>query len=158
MIQANKKDFIFRQGTCTMNVLDLFMSKSFALNICSKDPMKNSTLGYFCKITYSQMHRKFQPCMMSLWKMITVFHCVIWNFLSLHYIIVCIGVSPPLPCFVKPPLNWQTVQGPLFMQSLSLYWFFVNPPPPAPKTWSFQWTPKILKFFILNTILSFKSN
>ena len=30
-------------------------------------------------------------------------------------------------------------------------------PPPA-KSWIFQWTSKILKFFILNTILSFKSN
>ena len=24
-------------------------------------PTKNSTLGYFCRITYSQMHRKLQP-------------------------------------------------------------------------------------------------
>ena len=30
--------------------------------------------------------------------------------------------------------------------------------PPLPKSWIFQWTSKILKFFILNTILSFKSN
>ena len=30
-------------------------------------------------------------------------------------------------------------------------------PPPA-KSWIFQWTSKILKFFILNTILSFKSS
>ena len=61
MIRANKRDFIFRQGNCTMNVLHPSLSKSFALKICSKDPMKNSTLGYFHKITYSQMHRKFQP-------------------------------------------------------------------------------------------------
>ena len=61
MIWANKKDFIFRQGNCTMNDLHPSLSKSFALDICSKDPMKNSTLGYFCKITYSQMHCKFQP-------------------------------------------------------------------------------------------------
>ena len=30
--------------------------------------------------------------------------------------------------------------------------------PPLPKSWIFQWTSKILKFFILNTILSFKYN
>ena len=30
--------------------------------------------------------------------------------------------------------------------------------PPPPKSRIFQWTSKILKFFILNTILSFKSN
>ena len=51
MIWANKKDFIFWQGNCTMNVLHLSLWKSFALNICSKDPMKNSTLRYFAKIT-----------------------------------------------------------------------------------------------------------
>ena len=54
----------------------------------------------------------------------------------------------------KPSLNRQTVQAPPFRQSPSLYWFFVNPP----KSQIFQWTPKILKVFILNTILSFKSN
>ena len=73
MIWANKKDFIFRQGNCTMNVLHPSLSKSFALNICSKDPMKNSTLGYFCKITYSQMHCKFQPwCLFGIWLLCSV--------------------------------------------------------------------------------------
>ena len=61
MFRANKKDFTFRQGNCTMKVLHPFLSKSFALCICSKNSMKTSTLGYFCKITYSQMHRKLQP-------------------------------------------------------------------------------------------------
>ena len=51
-----------------MNVLHLSLLKSFDLNICSKDPMKNSTLGYFCKIIYSQMHCKFQPwCLFVRW-------------------------------------------------------------------------------------------
>ena len=45
-----------------MIVLHLSLLNSFDLNICSKDPMKKSTLGYFCKIIYSQMHCKFQPC------------------------------------------------------------------------------------------------
>ena len=56
-----------------MNVLHPSLSKSFALNICSKDPMKNSTLGYFCKITYSQMHCKFQPwCLFGIWLLCSV--------------------------------------------------------------------------------------
>ena len=47
--------------------------------------------------------------------------------------IVCIGVSThpekhePL-FFAKPPLKLQTVQAPLFRQTL-LYWFLVNPSP-----------------------------
>ena len=72
--------------------------------------------------------------------------------------IVCIGVSTapsktPLPSFFlsPPPLNLLTVQVPLFKQS-PLYIGFSWPPPPAPKS-------RIFKiFFILNTILSFKSN
>ena len=58
MIRANEKVLIFHQGNCTMNVLHLSLSKSFALSICSRDPMKNSTLGYFCKDKYSH---KLQP-------------------------------------------------------------------------------------------------
>ena len=60
MIGANKKDFIFRQGNFMMNVLHLSLSKSIALSICSRDPMKNLTLAYFCNITYSPMHRNLQ--------------------------------------------------------------------------------------------------
>ena len=61
MIRGNKKAFIFRQGSCTKNVLHPSLLKSFALSICSRDPMKNSTLWYFCKSTYSQTHHKLQP-------------------------------------------------------------------------------------------------
>ena len=40
---------------------------------CSKDPMKNSTLGYPWKITYSQMHRKFQPwCLFGGWLLCSI--------------------------------------------------------------------------------------
>ena len=81
---------------------------------------------------------------------------------SLTIYIVWIGVSTPPqkhhPLFLAnpSPLNRQTVQAPpLFRQSPSLYWFFVSP---LLKTQIFQWTSKMLKFFILNTILSFKSN
>ena len=61
MIRANKEAFIFRQGNCTMNVLRWSLSKSFVSSIFSRNPMKYSTLGYFSKRTYNQMHRKLQP-------------------------------------------------------------------------------------------------
>ena len=71
--------------------------------------------------------------------------------------VVCIRVSTPL-FLTKAPINHQTFQAPFFGNP-SLYWFFLTPPtPPAPKSWIFQWTLKILKFFIPNIILSLKSN
>ena len=73
MIEANKKILIFWQGNCTINVLH--PSKSFAFSICSRYPMKNSILGYFCQNMCSQMHRKLQPTMMALWKIITELCC-----------------------------------------------------------------------------------
>ena len=51
MIRPNKKVFIFRQGNCTMNILHPSLSKWFALSICTRNPMKISTLGYFFKST-----------------------------------------------------------------------------------------------------------
>ena len=80
------------------------------------------------------------------------------------WILTCIGVSAlssktPLSYFLpSPPLNRQTLQAlpHLFLGNPPrLYWFFVNPRPKSP---IFQWTSKILKFFILNIMLSFKSN
>ena len=64
--------------------------------------------------------------------------------------IVCIGVSTPL-FLAKPPYksaNSPSPPLPLLDSLLPLYWFFVNPPLKV----------GFLKFFILNTILSFKSN
>ena len=60
IFRANKKVFIFWQGNCTMNVLHPSLLKSFPLSVCNRGPMKNSTLGYFCKSTYRQMYRKLQ--------------------------------------------------------------------------------------------------
>ena len=59
--------------------------------------------------------------------------------------IVCIGVSTPLQ---KHHL--------LFLAKPPSILVFCDPP--SLKSQIFQWTPKILKFFILNTILSLKSN
>ena len=94
-----------------------------------------------------------------------------WVFLKVSYfkhgcflnmVIVCIGVSTP-PLKPPPPLSFQapqqTVQAPLCLGNLPpLYWFFMNPPSHPLKSQISHWTCKILKFFILNTILSFKSN
>ena len=84
------------------------------------------------------------------------------TFLCLSYIssIVCIGVliTPQKfsPSFLpSPPLNLQTVQASPFRLS-SLYISFLWTP--LSKTQVFPWTPKILKFFILHPILSFKIN
>ena len=82
--KGNKKVFIFRQENCTMNVLHSSLSKSFALSICSRDPMKNSTLEYFFKSTYCLIHRKLQ--LLAVWKIITVFRSSSWNFSSPHYV------------------------------------------------------------------------
>ena len=77
-------------------------------------------------------------------------------FCWMFFTMVCIGVSNPSqkyhPLFLaKPPLKSSNCQ----RKSSPLNWFFVNP---LPKSRNFQWTPKILKFFILKTSLSFKSN
>ena len=72
------------------------------------------------------------------------------------FTIMCIGYQYPSPSFLPShPSNWQTAQAFLFRQSplyIGFSWTPLN------KSWIFQWNPKILKFFILNTILSFKSN
>ena len=75
--------------------------------------------------------------------------------------IVYIGVSCPLKTppllflfLAKPPLNQQTVQAPFLGNPTSTLVFHEAPH----KSQIFQRTPKIIKFFILNTILSFNSN
>ena len=85
MIRANKKVFIFRQGNCTMNVLHPSLSKSFALCICNRDRMKNSTLGFFLQ-EYIQPNASQVAIMMALWKIVTVFRSSSWNCSSPHYV------------------------------------------------------------------------
>ena len=67
-----------------------------------------------------------------------------------------LGINPrqkhhPL-FFAKSLLKSENCPSPLFRQSLTIYWFFVNPP----KNRIFQWTPIILKLFILNPIYLLK--
>ena len=61
--------------------------------------------------------------------------------------------TPPLFC-QSPPLNLQTVQAPFLGNPPSSFFGELSPP----KSCIFQKTPEILKFFILDPILSFKSN
>ena len=68
------------------------------------------------------------------------------------------GINPPqkhpFPSFLPSPhLNLETVQTLSFLGNPPpLYWFFMTPPA---ESRIFQWAPKMLKFLILNTILSF---
>ena len=73
--------------------------------------------------------------------------------------IVYIEVSTPLPPIsCQAPLKFQTVYAHLFKQSPPLFTGFSWTTTPTPKSRIFQWTPKISKFFILNTTLFFKNN
>ena len=78
---------------------------------------------------------------------------VLW--VTFRFSIVCIGVStpPPLenttPSFLpSPPLKLANCPSPPFLGSPPLFIGFLWPPP---KSQIFQRTPKILKFFILNS-------
>ena len=65
------------------------------------------------------------------------------------------GIKKHHPIFYpRPLLNLKTVQAPLFYAIP--HYIFVFPDFPS-KNQIFQWTPLILKFFILNPIPSFKS-
>ena len=103
MNQAKKKAFIFQQGNCKINVLHSCMLKSFALSICSRDPMKNSTQGYFLQ-EYLQPNKLQVATIMVLWKMITVFCSSSWNFSSPHY--VACFVCQSLQIFVEKVTLW----------------------------------------------------
>ena len=72
---------------------------------------------------------------------------------------------PPLPpplknttflFLAKDPLKLADCLSPPLSRQSPLYIGFSWPTPS--KSQIFQWTPNLLKFFILNTILSFKSN
>ena len=72
--------------------------------------------------------------------------------------------SPPPPSPSQKHHRHLSCQGAPQIGKLSKAPFLSNPPSilvfceSPPKSWIFQWTPKIWKFFILNTISSFKSN
>ena len=74
-----------------------------------------------------------------------------------HSVYCGISLTPsktlPHSFLQSPPSNWQTVQAPFFLGNPPSILVFCEPPS---KSWIFQWTPKILKFFILNTIYLLK--
>ena len=57
------------------------------------------------------------------------------------------GITPPHPPPIPPKKKICKLFKPLFRQFSSIYCFFVNPP----ENRIFQWTPIILKFFILKS-------
>ena len=65
--------------------------------------------------------------------------------------------TPPSLFCQTPLLNLQTVQGPppFLGNSPPTYLFFVNP---SSKNRIYRWTAALIKLFILNPILSLKSN
>ena len=119
----------------------------FSLELCKNVIFTNTFLPYKNHKKLLRIHKTY----------------LCWSMKSLWNIIVCIGwyqspFKPPLFLANPPPptpLNLQTVQSPPFKAIPPIYWFFEKTPP---KNHIFLWTPKILKFFILHTILSFKSN
>ena len=93
----------------------------------------------------------------------------IWNEMKMKWDIVCIGISTtlksitptPHPSFLSSPLKFPNCSSapPPFQTILpSILVFCDTPLPPSHKSQIFQWTPKMLRLFILNSILSFKSN
>ena len=63
--------------------------------------------------------------------------------------------SKTLPSFLQAPLKPTNCPSPPFLGNPPSILVFQDPPS---KSRIFQPTPKILKFFVLNIILSFKSN
>ena len=136
---------------CSCSLIDNLLSGFF-------DLFDNRFLRYFARLFLLLGLRLYIQDMCFLF---TGFYLQM-QFFMVAIVIVCIGVSNPQKhpsfFFAKPPLkssNCPKPASPLFLgYSLPINWFFVNPP----KNRIFQWTSIILGFFILNTILSFKSN
>ena len=62
----------------------------------------------------------------------------------MHWSINPPPLKTPPPSFLPIPLlKLANCPSPLFRQSPPLYWFFVNPCPPPPKSQITQWTPKL---------------
>ena len=120
----------------------------------SKNSYKHINTDTYNRSTISKKYH--QPTQINSKKYFIYIYMYIYTYMYMYiyiyiYIyITCIGVStassktPPL-FLDKPPFKSANCQSPpLFRQFPPLYWFFVNPPT---KSWIFQWTPKILKFF-----------
>ena len=112
---------------------------------------------------YCRIQRKCQICSKRASYLGNKVDLILQNWYLVHSVQWGLNPPPPpptsktpLPSFWPslPPLNQQTVQAPLFRHSLPSILVFHEPLPPHLKSRIFQWTPKILKFSILNTIIS----
>ena len=113
---------------------------------------------------FSRFLRNYVSILVTIISNNTVLQCyLLWIFVSIRrllQLIVCIGVSTPphykntSPSFAKSPLKSANYPSPsLLGDSPSRL-----PLPHQKKNRISQWTPIILKFFIINPIPSFKSN
>ena len=136
---------------CSCSLIDNLLSGFFGL-------FDNRFLRYFARLFLLLGLRLYIQDMCFLF---TGFYLQM-QFFMVAIVIVCIGVSNPQKhpsfFFAKPPLKSSNCPKPA---SPPFFWLF----PPyklvfcePPKNRIFQWTSIILRFFILNTILSFKSN
>ena len=122
--------------------------------VCKFLKLKNSKCGISPLIIWVKFYHKINSVSQYNKKMFLV------DIPKLHYS-VHRGINlssktprPPPPSFLPSPSLNLLSKRPLFRQSAPIYWFFVNPP----KSQIFLWNPKILKFFIFHSILSFKNN
>ena len=122
--------------------------------VCKCLKLKNSKCGISPFIIWVKFYHKINSVSQYNKKMFLV------DIPKLHYSVHSgINLSsktprPAPPSFLPSPSLNLLSKRPLFRQSAPIYWFLVNPP----KSQIFLWNPKILKFFIFHSILSFKSN
>ena len=131
-------------------LLNLKRKKSF---------LKHVTLSFWPILSMFAARIRSQILQLHLWQwrplplcLLTAYHhSVHWGLTS--------SLKNTTHCFLaKSPLkSANSPSSPLFRPSLPsiLVLVFDEPPPPPYKNQSFQKNPKILKFFILNTILTF---
>ena len=136
---------------CSCSLIDNLLSGFFGL-------FDNRFLRYFARLFLLLGLRLYIQDMCFLF---TGFYLQM-QFFMVAIVIVCIGVSNPQKhpsfFFAKPPLkssNCPKPASPPFFRLFPPYKLVFCEPP---KNRIFQWTSIILRFFILNTILSFKSN
>ena len=137
MIWANRKAFICRQGSYTMNVLHPSLLKSFALSICSRDPMTTSTLGYFWKSMNGQMHRKLQPWwFFGRWLLCSVLQVEISHpHITSH--VLCVK---SLQIFIYGESDFVNSVSRNTMEKYTFLWF-------KTRDFYFQWEQNICEFF-----------
>ena len=154
-----------------MLIISLYNSKDIAIPTL----LSHSTISNFYQNTslffFFEIGRKYVSIIVNIISNNTVLQSdLLWIFVSIRrllQLIVCIrGLKAPsqkhnsffFSFLPSPLLNLQTIKAHLFSR--------FTPSPQkicfnmhlSPKNWIFQWTPMILRTFIINPIPSFKSN